>query len=63
MIQVASRVLLAVRYGWHANDVRSIVNILFSAEGELSCNYTRDLSATILFKLVDSYLIAFKFAQ
>ena len=23
----------------------------------------RDLSATILFKLVDSYLIAFKFAQ
>ena len=28
----------------------------------LSCNYTRDLSATILFKLVDSYLIAFKFA-
>ena len=29
----------------------------------LSFNYTRDLSATILFKLVDSYLIAFKFAQ
>ena len=29
----------------------------------LSCNYTRNLSATILFKLVDSYLIAFKFAQ
>ena len=29
----------------------------------LSYNYTRDLSATILFKLVDSYRIAFKFAQ
>ena len=29
----------------------------------LSCSYTRDLSATILFKLVDSYLIAFKFVQ
>ena len=29
----------------------------------LSCNYTRDLSATILFRPVDSYLIAFKFAQ
>ena len=29
----------------------------------LSCNYTRDLSATILFKLVHSYLITFKFAQ
>ena len=29
----------------------------------LSCNYIRDLSATILFKLVDSYLIAFNFAN
>ena len=29
----------------------------------LSHNYTSDLSATILFKLVDSYLIAIKFAQ
>ena len=31
MIQVESRVL-AVRYRGHANDVRSIVNILFSAK-------------------------------
>ena len=31
MIQVESRVL-AVRYGGHANHVRSIVNILFSAK-------------------------------
>ena len=36
------------------------ISVSFSA---LSCNYTRDLSAMILFKLVDSYLIAFKFAQ
>ena len=34
MIQVASRVL-ALRYRGHANDVRSIVKILFSAEDEL----------------------------
>ena len=31
MIQVESRVL-ALRYGGHANDVRSIVKILFSAK-------------------------------
>ena len=34
------------------------------SDGDTEAAITRcDLSATILFKLVDSYLIAFKFAQ
>ena len=37
--------------------------LLYRLARALSCNYTRDLSATILFKLVDSCLIDFKFAQ
>ena len=36
------------------------LNLLSCLYVSLSCNYTRDLSATILFKLVDSYLTAFK---
>ena len=42
---------------------RIVADKLHSVIVALSCNYTRDLSATIFFKLVDSYLIAFKFAQ
>ena len=44
-------------------------NVWMTKTVDLSSNYTKatitrcDLSATILFKLVDSYLIAFKFAQ
>ena len=34
MIQVASLVL-ALKYRGHVNDVRSIVKIVFSAEGDL----------------------------